>query len=147
MPTQFQRAYGLTFNFFAFRKPNSESVIIGGDGENSARWTRVLTGRAAKILWYQLGLTLFPARFETISPKFHTVPYRSSSQPSITSELQLEKLPSGFIEITGSNGELHWCAQFDVTHGERLWDELDIILGEDAEQANDDNIDTVISLD
>jgi hypothetical protein len=133
MSTQFQRTYGLTHNLFAFRKPNSTSLIIGGDGNNGDRWTRVLSGRAASLLWYKLGLDLFPEAFDNLSASISTVGLRGSDAPSITTDLRLEKLPTNDVnscdfEIIGRNGALSWSARMNNENALRLWEELDVLL-------------------
>jgi len=126
----FQRSYGLTLHPFACRKPEGDTFLLGGEGENMMRWTRVLTPRAVKILWFQLGAELFPEQFQEKTSGIGTLPVRSIRQPSITSDLHLDKTPEGEYEIIGRSGSVSWSARLAGESAQQLWTVLDHLLYE-----------------
>lgn len=130
MSDEFQRTYGLTVHPFACRKPEGESFLLGGEGENMVRWTRVLTPRAMKLLWFRLGTELFPDKMHEHASDLNTLPIRSIHQPSITSDLHLDKTPEGEFEIIGRNGSMSWSARLADASAQQLWSVVDHLLHE-----------------
>lgn len=134
MSTQFKRNYGLLHHVFVSQKPNSNSVVIGANDPSGGLWTRVLSVRAAHILWYALGVDLFPEKFENISANLPTFMFRSVSAPSITMDLSIERLNAkgedqGDVEISGRNAAIDWSIQLKNRDALHLWEALNALLG------------------
>ena len=115
---------------FACRKPEGEAFLLGGEGQDLVRWTRVLTPRAMKLLWFHLGSELFPEQFREKTPGLATLPIRSARLPSVTSDLRLERTPEGHYEIVGRGGGSSWSAELHQESARQLWSALDHLLRE-----------------
>jgi len=131
MSSSFQRSYGRTVSPFACLKPNSESVLLGGIGDDGERWTRVITSRAARLLWYHLGAMLDPERFAEHVIGLGTVPIRSAGLPNITSDFHIDPIDSGGCEVLGRGSGSEWSARFESEGARQLWAALDDILTTD----------------
>ncbi len=128
MTSSFQRSYGRTVSPFACLKPNSESVLLGGIGDDGERWTRVITSRAARLLWYHIGSMLDPERFAQHIIGLGTVPIRSAGLPNITSDFHIDFTDSGGCEVLGRGSGSDWSALFEPESVRQLWTALDDLL-------------------
>ena len=122
------RAYGLSSNLFVTLKSNTQSIVLGGIGEDTARWTRVLSEYAGKMLWFYLTRFLYQDRAETVTAHVKTFQSRLGSMPIITDRVAVEKVDGEQYEVTGWVGEQSWTARLTPTEAQRLWSALDVTL-------------------
>ena len=123
-----KQTYGLSCNLFVNRKRSGDSLVIGGIGEDKGRWTRVLSYRAAQMLWYHLTHLLFPEKSEMVIGLASTAPLRSETMPTITTHMQVEVLDDGRYEIVGWVGEQDWWIRLSEAEARRFWSALDMAL-------------------
>ncbi len=130
MPTKpfVQHRYGISMDVFITRKPQGESLVLGGVGERYGRWTRVLTLRAAQLLWFHLTGVLFPERAERVTTIAVTAPLRGDDRPTITTHLEVVRTADGFIEMIGWAGQDTWWARLPQNEARALWARLDQLL-------------------
>lgn len=128
MSSQPKSSYGLSNNLFVSRKAGGESIVIGGIAENAARWTRVLTQRAAQMLWFNLTQLLFPDKSDMVTAMVMTAPLRSSDLPTITTHVTVDQAKNGNFEVTGWIGSQTWMLALDAIEARRFWTALDIAL-------------------
>jgi len=122
------RGYGLSTNLFVSRKAESDSIVVGGIGEDTTRWTRVLSHRAAQMLWFHLTRFLFPEKSDMVTALVTTAPLRSATLPTITTHMMVDKLQSGGYEFMGMVGEQTWWVRLNDYEAHRFWTALDIAL-------------------
>ena len=96
-----KQQYGLSTNLFVSRKRGGESLVVGGVGEDESRWTRVLSQRAAQMLWYHLTQLLFPEKSDMVTALVSTAPLRSDSLPTITTHMTVDMRDDGGYDIAG----------------------------------------------
>ncbi len=120
--------YGLSKNLFVHRKANGDSLVVGGMGENETRWTRVLSLRAAQMLWYHLTGLLFPEKSEMVTGMAATSPLRSGNMPTITTHVTVERRDDGGYDVTGWIGEQSWWVNLNDFEARQFWKTLDIAL-------------------
>lgn len=128
MSHQPNTSYGLSNSLFVSRKAGGESIVIGGIAEDAARWTRVLTQRAAQMLWFNLTQLLFPDKSDMVTAMVMTAPLRSTDLPTITTHVTVDKLDTGNFEVTGWVGNHTWILLLDQIEARRFWTALDIAL-------------------
>jgi len=122
------RAYGQSSNLFASRKPGGETMIIGGVAEDASRFTRVVSQRAAQMLWFHLTRYLFPERSDVVTALATTAPMRSPMLPTLTTHIGINLVNGGMIEITGWIGERCWLLRITELEARRFWQSLDLAL-------------------
>jgi hypothetical protein len=121
-------SYGLSSDTFVSRKAGGDSLVLGGLGEDSTRWIRVLSPRAAQMLWLHLARLLYPDKSDTITALIVTAPLRDATRPTITTHMTVDELENGGYEIAGwINGEA-WETKLNQPEAERLWAALDTAL-------------------
>jgi hypothetical protein len=120
--------YGLSTDLFVNRKRTGESLVVGGVGEDESRWTRVLSQRAAQMLWHQLTQLLFPEKSEMVTALVSTTPLRSDSLPTVTTHITVDGHDNGIFDIVGWVGEHTWLAQLTEVEARRFWKALDVAL-------------------
>jgi hypothetical protein len=125
---EIRRTYGLACNLFVAPKTNTHSLVIGGMAEDTSRWTRVVSRRAAVLLWYALTQHLFPEKAVRVTALVQTMPARAVELPTITHHLQAERLTNGMFEIAGRVSGQLWTMRLTVSEAQRLWDALDVAL-------------------
>jgi hypothetical protein len=123
-----RRSYGLCANLLIAPKGNSLSLVLGGMAEDTSRWTRVLSKRAALLLWYHLTLQLFPEKAVRVTALVQTMPARTVELPTITQHIDVTRMMTGILEITGRVGDQVWISRITRTEAQRLWDALDVAL-------------------
>jgi len=128
MPTEPSREYGLSTNLFVHRKTGGESIVVGGTAQDDSKWTRVLSQRAAQMLWFYLVQLLFPEKSDMVTALVTTAPLRSSDMPTITTHLSVDKTTDGSFEITGWVGDQTWLVRLNDQETRRFWTALDIAL-------------------
>lgn len=121
-------SYGLSTNLFVSRKSSGESLVMGGVGEDSGRWTRVLSIRAAQMLWFHLTQVLFPEKSEIVTALVSTAPLRSSTLPTITTHMAVDPVEEGGVEIVGWVGDNTWWVRLTDYEARRFWTALDLAL-------------------
>lgn len=125
---EIRRTYGLACNLFVAPKTNTHSLVIGGMAEDTSRWTRVVSKRAALLLWYFLTQHLFPEKAMRVTALVQTMPARTVELPTITHHLQVERLTNGMFEIVGRVSDQLWTLRLTASEAQRLWDALDVAL-------------------
>jgi hypothetical protein len=120
--------YGLSTNLFVSRKTGGESIVVGGVAEDTSRWTRVLSHRAAQMLWFNLTQLLFPEKSEMVTALVTTAPLRAENMPTITTQIWVTKSEDGAYEISGMVGEQIWWLRLNEYEARRFWTALDIAL-------------------
>jgi hypothetical protein len=128
MTMEIRRVYGLSSNVFVAPKVNTQAVVIGGIGEDTGKWTRVISLRAAQLLWFHLTQQLFPDKAAQVTAAVHTAQARGFEMPTITTHVTVDRLDGGQLEITGWVGEQTWAARLTPIESQRLWNALDIAL-------------------
>lgn len=121
-------AYGQSTNLFVSRKAGGESLVVGGVAEDMSRWTRVLSQRAAQMLWFHLTRLLFPEKSEMVTALVTTAPLRPENLPTITTQMTVDKMENGSFEISGWVGEQTWWVRLNDYEARRFWTALDIAL-------------------
>lgn len=124
-PTQ---DYGASKDLFVTRKVGSDGFIIGGTGVDDTKWTRVLTQRAAQLLWYQLIQYLFPEKSQMVKALAVTAPMRNASLPTVTAHLMVNKLSDTEYEIMGWAGQNVWQTSVNIIAARQFWVVLDRTL-------------------
>lgn len=127
MPDEHQFKYGLSTDLFVTRKSN-ESIVVSGVASDTSRWVRILSYRAAQLLWFQLAQMLHPEQAKASTTVVTTAPMRDAALPTITTHTTVEKLQSGSYEITGWFGDKAWRASVSGEDVERFWSALDKAL-------------------
>jgi hypothetical protein len=123
-----KQAYGLTSEIFASRRDEGETIIVGGVGAESNRWTRVLTRRAAHHLWFQLTRLLFPEKSPQVTGMAQTAPL-SAAPPAVTTHFEVWLNPDTHrYDILGWVNEDSWWFCVDEPNAHRLWAALDLAL-------------------
>jgi hypothetical protein len=128
MMMEVSQKYGLSTNLFVSRKANTDSIIIGGVAEDTSRWVRVLSQRAAQMLWFHLTRYLFPEKSDMVTALVTTAPLRSASLPTITTHVGVERVENGSFELTGWVGDQNWQVCINDYEAQRFWTALDIAL-------------------
>jgi len=122
------RTYGLSTNLFVSRKANGDSLVVGGIGEDESRWTRVLSQRAAQMLWYHLTRLLFPEKSDMVTALVSTSPLRAENMPTITTHVTVDQAENGGFDLMGWVGEQTWWVRLTEYEARRFWTALDIAL-------------------
>lgn len=125
---EIERVYGLSTRVFVSPKSSTQSLVVGGIGEDAKRWTRVVSLRAAQILWFHLTQYLFPEKASRVTAVVHTAPARTTEMPTITSHITVDHLDSQQYEITGWVNHQTWVARLTPNEAQRLWQALDQTL-------------------
>ncbi|MBL8163311.1 MAG: hypothetical protein JNJ61_15090 [Anaerolineae bacterium] len=121
-------AYGYSTNLFVSRKASSDSIVMGGTAEDSSRWTRVLSQRAAQMLWFHLTRFLFPEKSDMVTALVTTAPLRASDLPTITTHINVDQIETGGFELSGWVGEQSWLVRLNEHDARQFWTALDIAL-------------------
>lgn len=125
MAQQPGQTYGHARNLFVTRKASGDSIVVGGVAEDSTRWTRVLSQRAAQMLWFNLTQLLYPERSDKVNALITTAPLRSADLPTITTHTTVDKGDDGAYEVTGWIGSHTWGLTLDEGEAHRFWSALD----------------------
>ncbi len=120
--------YGPTHELFVTRKVGGESFVIGGTAQDNTQWTRVLTPRAAQLLWHQLLQHLFPEKAEKVKSIAVTAPMRDANLPTVTAHTLVKQRDDGSFRIAGWAGESTWQADLSPMDAQRFWALLDTAL-------------------
>ncbi len=121
--------YGLSTGWFASSKPNSDSVIVGGVADTDTRWIRVLSHRAAQLLWFNLVHFLYPKRAEQARAYVATAPIRDETLPTVTTHIVLNELDNKYYELEGWVGRVKvWQANMSDKEARRFLKALNAVL-------------------
>ncbi len=137
MASDINTGYGLSNRLFISRKANSDSFVFGGVAEDSSRWTRVITQRAAQTLWVQMAHYLQPDKTERGIMSAVTAPLRGADLPTITGHVTVDQSKDGSYVITGYAGNLTWSARCQQDEAQRFWDDLSKTLYPNGWQTQD----------
>ncbi len=116
-----QYCYGLSVQLFAFPKPQGDAVVIGGLSAGRLRWTRVLSQRAAGMLWVSLAQLLDPQHAQAYLSRLTTLGMREPAMPTITTSVVVDVSDAGEYEICGTSGQQTWSAVFGETEARAFW--------------------------
>jgi hypothetical protein len=122
-----QCRYGVSTDIFAINKMQGETVVVGGVGAEG-RWTRVLTTRAAQVLWFNLTGLLFPEKARQVTGIAVTAPLRSRDRPSVTHHVEVVRTADNYIEVFGWAGLDTWWVRLPEHEARNLWTSLDLLL-------------------
>jgi hypothetical protein len=128
MPDTPLQGYSFSTNLFVSRKASGDGIIVGGTTVDASRWTRVLSQRAAQMLWFHLTRFLFPEKSDMVSALVTTAPLRSSDMPTITTHMTVDQLDSGGYEVVGWIGDQNWGVRIGAPDARQFWMALDIAL-------------------
>ncbi len=122
--------YGLSTGLFVTRKPGGRSLVVGGIGEGDMRWTRVLSNRAAQLLWFHLVQFLYPDRSANIKAEVMTAPIRGANLPTVTDHMEVEATEDkkGFQIIGYTGSRPVWRASLAKNDAQQFWTALDAAL-------------------
>ncbi len=120
--------YSFSSHLFVSRKASGDGIIVGGTNTDDTRWTRVLTQRAAQMLWFHLTGFLFPEKSAMVSALVTTAPLRSSDMPTITTHMTVDELDDGGYEVVGWVGDQPWGIRIADADARQFWMALDIAL-------------------
>ena len=123
-----QYRYGVSTRVFVVPKAGGQTAVIGGVCAAEGRWTRVLTLRAAKLLWFNLTRLLFPGKAAAVTALAETAPLQGRSRPSMTYHVEVTRAADSFIEIIGWAGQEMWWARLPENEARALWTRLDLML-------------------
>jgi hypothetical protein len=125
MAQQPSQSYGHAKNLFVMRKASGDAIVVGGFDEHSARWTRILSQRAAQMLLLHLTQLLFPDQSEMVIASISTAPLRGADLPTITTHMAVDRSSNGAYEITGWVGSQTWGLLLDEPEAQTFWKDLD----------------------
>ena len=128
MSQEMKQSYGQSSNLFVSRKASGDSIVMGGTAEDTTRWTRVLSQRAAQMLWFHLARLLYPDKSEMITALIATAPLRDSTRPTITTHMTVDLDANGNYAIAGYIDGQAWLLQVYEPEATQLWSALDIAL-------------------
>jgi hypothetical protein len=123
-----KRVYGISTELYIVSKPNTDAFVVGGQAEDLSRWTRVLSTRAAFMLWFHIARLLMPEHIEQVTTVFNTTPLRSAVLPTITNHCMVEPVNKAYVEITGWAGEQSWVVHVTNEEATEFWSALDKLL-------------------
>lgn len=125
MTQQPGQSYGHATNLFVTRKASGDSIVVGGIAQDSSRWARVLSQRAAQMLWFNLTQLLYPDQSDKVNALITTAPLRGADLPTITTHTTVDKTDDGSYEVTGWIGSYTWRLTLDEAEAFRFWKALD----------------------
>lgn len=124
--------YGLSSEMFATRKANGESIVVGGVSDADSRWIRIVSYRAAQLLWYQMSKILNPENAQSVNASLTTAPMRDANLPTITTHVTLQESGEGDFDLTGWSGDKVWHVTMTRAEISRFWESLSLALYPDG---------------
>lgn len=115
------RIYGNSSELYFIQKPMSDAFLLGGIAEDSSRWTRVLSQRAAQLLWLHLMRVFDIEHLGRGITGFGTAPLRSTALPTITNHFNIHRLSATEFEIIGWVGDCNWIIYVSESEARRLF--------------------------
>lgn len=132
---------GLSSDLFVSRLPKGDSLVVGGKingKDDESKWTRILSRRAAHLLWYRLTLLLFPEKAKLVTAIVATAPLRPSTGPTVTTHIEVVPTDDSYYDISGMMGNVTWWVKLSNFEARRLWAALDMTLYPDGWNKNAD---------
>ena len=121
--------YGYSKDLFVTRKANGESIVVGGVSSDTSRWVRILSHRAAQLLWFQMIQLLQPDGGDSTTMNVMTAPMRDANRPTITTHMNVERIAEkNDFQITGWAGEKEWDVNLTQDELKRFCDALSSVL-------------------
>jgi hypothetical protein len=125
---QARTIYGLTSDIFVVYETDDNTIIVGGLGVGSSRWTQRLTAQAAHQLWSILTRLLFPEKSRHVLGMAKTAPL-CAPVPELTTRFEIMRNPDLHVyDILGWIGDEAWWCRVDYHTARRLWAALDVAL-------------------
>lgn len=115
-----QLIYGASTNLFVTSKANGESIVVGGTGADTSRWVRILSKRAAQLLWFQMTQLLHPEKAKQATTVVTTAPMRNADLPTVTTHTNVDQEDEVY-SITGWIGNKTWHTDLNQQEIERFW--------------------------
>lgn len=140
MTSDLSNKYGPSTNMFASRKSNGEAIVIGGVAADSSRWVRILSQRAAQLLWFQLTQLLYPEKAKGATTVVTTAPIRDANMPTVTTHMSVELLREGGYGLTGMAGDRLWHTQVSAEDIHAFWQILNNALYPGTQPLADDPV-------
>ena len=128
MAEQPEAKYGLSTNLFVTRKASGESIVLGGIAADESRWIRILSYRAAQLLWLQLTRLLYPEKAEEMAAWTTTAPIRDASLPTVTTHIDVNEVDEGYELAGWAHRRIVWTALLAEVEARRFWALLDETL-------------------
>ena len=127
------RIYGHATNLFLTRRPDGDNLILGGIAADTSRWTRILSYRAAQMMWFHLTKLLYPDKADMVTALVSTAPLRSINVPNITTQATVSKTSAAekandVYFIAGRSTSGTWEIRLSDYEAHRLWTVLDVAL-------------------
>ncbi|MBN1966628.1 MAG: hypothetical protein JW910_18395 [Anaerolineae bacterium] len=124
-----QLLYGVSTEVFVVSKDDCTTYVMGGVGIEYGRWTRVLSKRAAQLLWFKLTRVLFPDRAQRVTTIAVTAPLRDLGAPAITNHIEVSRTADNFVEVLGwVEKHTTWWVRLPENEARTLWTRLDLAL-------------------
>jgi RNA polymerase subunit RPABC4/transcription elongation factor Spt4 len=138
MSDELKFKYGISTELFVAPKPGGKSLVVGGVGEDKARWMRVLSSRAAQLLWFNLVQLLDPENSAVAKSAGMTAEMRDVALPSVTTHMEVEQVDGeDLYQIVGwVENHPMWRAQLSVSDAQRFLMALDGALRPDGGPRN-----------
>lgn len=126
MSDEFNQEFGFSRDLFVTRKASGDSIVVGGVSADTSRWVRILSHRAAQLLWFQMTQVLHPDKADQATMTVMTAPMRDANRPTITTHTEVEPLEQdlGGYSITGWAGDKKWDVSLSDTELQRFWNQL-----------------------
>jgi hypothetical protein len=136
---------GLSRDVFVSSRPDGESIVIGGasffegspPASDGGKWARVLSRRAAHLLWYRLTLFLFPEKARHVTALVSTAPLQLNASPTVTTHVDVTQPEKDLYDVVGMMGKVSWTTRLSTLEARRLWTSLDLALYPDGWEEKD----------
>ncbi len=131
MKTNTVREYGRSIDVSVARKTDTDALVLSGVSSNTAadQWARLVTRRAAHLLWYRLTWALFPGKSAKVTGLAATAPLITAMPPTVTTHIEIVRIETEqAFNVAGLSGSDHWQFQIDDKTARQLWATLDIVL-------------------
>ena len=140
--TENKEDLGLSRDVFVSSRPDGESIVIGGASSSSpigdaGKWARVLSRRAAHLLWYRLTLFLFPEKARHVTALVSTAPLQLNASPTVTTHVDVTQPEKDIYDVVGMMGKALWTTRLSTLEARRLWTSLDLALYPDGWEEKD----------
>lgn len=122
---------------FVSSRPDGQALVVGGVsgqiGTTEKEWSRMLSKRAAHLLWFRLTMLLFPEKAGMVTAMVPTAPLDATVlNPTVTTHIKVERLVDNRYLVDGIMGKVHWGVILDSLETRRLWTALDLALYPDG---------------
>ncbi len=121
--------YGLSTDLFVTRSSGADTIVLSGTAEDTNRWVRPLTRRAAHLLWYRLTWSLFPEKSPKVTGMAVTAALQSPDQPTITIHVDVQRQEETHtFSVDGMTRAERWQFTISDADARKLWAALDLLL-------------------